>query len=303
MKWLRDFGRLLGKHGEATDAVVGMNRRNIEFVYQYNRRRDYPLVDDKVTCKTLLQEAGVPVADTLAVCDGLYDVERALEVLSNEQDFAVKPANSSGGNGIVVLGRRVEHAHTVGWERHDGGVYTVEELRTHLANIVFGAFGYHLSDRALVERKLEPHPVLREFWPSGVCDLRVIVCQGEPMLAMLRVPTRRSAGKANLHQGGVGVAVDVSTGRTRRASIRGVAIEHHPETGKPLTGVQLPGWEEVMQVALRSASTVPLGYLGVDVVLDAERGPMVLELNARPGLEIQNVNGISLAEARTRVPA
>jgi predicted ATP-grasp superfamily ATP-dependent carboligase len=32
-----------------------------------------------------------------------------------------------------------------------------------------------------------------------------------------------------------------------------------------------------------------LGYVGVDIVLDVS-GPMVLEVNKRPGLEIQNTN-------------
>ena len=28
--------------------IVGINRRNVELVYAYNRRKDYPLVDDKI---------------------------------------------------------------------------------------------------------------------------------------------------------------------------------------------------------------------------------------------------------------
>jgi D-alanine-D-alanine ligase-like ATP-grasp enzyme len=34
--------------------------------------------------------------------------------------------------------------------------------------------------------------------------------------------------------------------------------------------------------------------MGVDFAIDAHHGPLVLELNARPGLEIQNVTGIGL---------
>jgi len=33
-----------------------------------------------------------------------------------------------------------------------------------------------------------------------------------------------------------------------------------------------------------------MGYLGVDIVLDAQAGPLMLELNARPGLNIQIAN-------------
>jgi glutathione synthase/RimK-type ligase-like ATP-grasp enzyme len=37
-----------------------------------------------------------------------------------------------------------------------------------------------------------------------------------------------------------------------------------------------------------------LGYLGVDMVIDRERGPLLLELNARPGLQIQVANQAGL---------
>jgi glutathione synthase/RimK-type ligase-like ATP-grasp enzyme len=35
---------------------------------------------------------------------------------------------------------------------------------------------------------------------------------------------------------------------------------------------------------------VELGYLGVDIVLTPDKGPILLELNARPGLGIQIAN-------------
>jgi predicted ATP-grasp superfamily ATP-dependent carboligase len=39
-----------------------------------------------------------------------------------------------------------------------------------------------------------------------------------------------------------------------------------------------------------------LGYLGVDIVLDRDKGPMLLELNARPGISIQNANRFGLRD-------
>jgi len=37
-----------------------------------------------------------------------------------------------------------------------------------------------------------------------------------------------------------------------------------------------------------------LGYQGVDLVLDKNKGPLILELNARPGLNIQVANRAGL---------
>jgi predicted ATP-grasp superfamily ATP-dependent carboligase len=42
------------------------------------------------------------------------------------------------------------------------------------------------------------------------------------------------------------------------------------------------------------AAAVGLGYLGVDIVLDPRRGPLLLEANARPGLAIQHANAAGL---------
>ena len=69
---------------------------------------------------------------------------------------------------------------------------------------------------------------------------------------------------------------------------RQVAI--HPDTGASLTGVAVPYWDEILKMAARSFDITGLGYVGVDVVLDERRGPLLLELNGRPGLSIQIAN-------------
>lgn len=48
------------------------------------------------------------------------------------------------------------------------------------------------------------------------------------------------------------------------------------------------------ELASRCADITGLSYLRADIVLDRQRGPMILELNARPGLAIQVANGVGL---------
>ena len=170
-------------------------------------------------------------------------------------------------------------------------------MARHLADIVFGVHSNQLEDRAFVERRVAPHPLFAALWADGLCDVRIITLRTRPILAMIRVPTAESGGRANLHQGGLGIAVDLGSGRTSRALHRGRTVTHHPESGAPLLGLEVPAWPAVLETARRAAAAVPLGYLGVDVVVDEEAGPLVLEINARPGLEIQNVVGVGLAEA------
>ncbi len=297
MSLLRKLRELVARRRQ----VVGINRRNLTLVYPNNRRKDYPLADDKLLAKERSAAAGVPVARTLVICDGLFAIAGVVGSLAGRGQFVVKPANGSGGDGIVVAGDWLpEHG---AWRGPGGQLITPLQLQRHFANIVFGAYSNQLEDRAFVEERIHPHRFFSGLWGDGLCDLRILTLRGTPVMSMIRVPTAESGGRANLHKGGLGIALDLESGRTTRAVYRGKSIEVHPESGMPLVGLQVPRWEEAIEVARRTAAAVPLGYLGIDVVVDAERGPLVLEINARPGLEIQNVNGSGLAPALARIGA
>ena len=67
-------------------------------------------------------------------------------------------------------------------------------------------------------------------------------------------------------------------------------ITEHPDTGNSLSGLEIPGWHTLLELAGRCYELTGLGYQGVDIVLDKYKGPLILELNARPGLNIQIAN-------------
>ena len=294
----RDAARTLLARRER---VVGINRRNLTLVYPNNPRQHYPYADDKLLAKECFTRSGVPTPETLAVAEGLFAVTEVVEGLRGRGQFVVKPANGSGGGGILVVGDWDEEAEC--WRRAGGRSLSPLQLQRHLADIVFGVHSNQLEDRAFVERRVVPHPLFAGLWSDGLCDVRVITLRGRPVISMIRVPTAESGGRANLHQGGLGIAIDLATGLTHRAVHHGRAVERHPESGAPLVGLQVPAWAEILEVARRAAGAVPLGYLGVDVVVDVERGPLVLEINARPGLEIQNVHGLGLGAALAALEA
>ena len=172
--------------------LFGINRRNVELVYHYNERRHYPLADDKILCKSVLAAHGVPVAKTLATIGAPYEIDDAIQSLSARGSFVVKPANGSGGGGIVVIGERCAE----GFRGVDGTIITFDELRHHLASIVFGAYSNQMEDRALVEERIVPHRLPDEFWSQGVSDIRILTLRARPLLGMLRIPTARSKGRA-----------------------------------------------------------------------------------------------------------
>jgi alpha-L-glutamate ligase-like protein len=269
--------------------VLGINRRNADYTLAWNARRLYPLVDDKLVTKRLCQAAGIAVPKLLAVARTHLEARRLLDQLKAETAFVLKPARGAMGNGILVL------------EQRDGKLfrgarpYSRADLEYHAAGIISGLYSLagH-ADVAMVEERLETHPVLAPLCNDGVPDVRVIVYRGVPVMCMMRLPTKLSGGRANLHQGAVGIGIDLVSGLATNAMLRGRRIERSPDTGKPLVGFALPDFDAVLHTAVAATDQTGLGYVGADVVLDARLGPVILELNARPGLAIQLANRAGL---------
>ncbi len=176
-----------------------------------------------------------------------------------------------------------------------GKIVSHEEIEHHISSILSGLYslGGH-RDRVLIEYRVTPDQIFKSISYEGVPDIRIIVLMGYPVMAMLRLPTRQSGGKANLHQGAIGVGVDLATGVTLRGTWLNNKIAKHPDTTNAVDGVQLPNWDGFMKLAAGCYELSGLGYIGVDMVLDQEKGPLILELNARPGLNIQIANDSGL---------
>jgi len=274
------------------NGVLGINRRNADYILIHNRRRLYPLVDDKVLTKDLARKAGVQVPEMY----GLVEIQRQVRdlpaMLSGRQDFVIKPAGGSQGHGIVVIVGRMGHF----WRTAGGALIDEQEMAFHVSNILSGIYSLGgQPDKAIIEYRVQFDPIFEKLTYRGVPDVRIIVFLGVPVMAMVRLPTRLSDGKANLHQGAIGAGIDMAGGRTLTAVLGNDIVDAHPDTGVPVSGVQIPGWPALLDLAARCWEMTGLGYQGIDIVLDRDKGPMILELNARPGLNIQIANVAGLA--------
>ncbi|WP_367027126.1 alpha-L-glutamate ligase-like protein [Methylococcus sp. ANG] len=264
--------------------ILGMNERNADFVLPYNPRSLYQLVDDKRRTKALAIEFGIPVPRLYAVVEIEHQIENLPRLLAPYDEFVVKPAHGSGGEGILVVESRSDGRY----RRTSGLILTEEDLGHHISNILSGMYSLGgIPDCALIEYRVNFNPLFAEVSYLGVPDIRIVVFRGVPVMAMIRAPTRLSDGKANLHQGAVGVGVDMITGRTYNGIWRECRVEEHPDTGGELAGICVPHWDDILTMAARCNDMVGMGYIGVDIVLDRDLGPLMLELNARPGLSIQ----------------
>lgn len=280
--------------------IIGMNERNARYIQAHNRRSLYPLVDDKLRTKALAEAAGIAVPGLIGVLETNRQARRLAELLRGQDEFVLKPAAGSGGNGILIVTGRVGPY----FRRSNGALITADDISHHVANILSGMYSLGgLPDRAMIEERVHFDPYFDRISYQGVPDVRVVVYRGVPVMAMIRLPTRSSDGKANLNLGGVGVGIDIGSGRTIGAVSGNRPIQRHPDTLESLLGLEIPGWNELLVLAAHCQSLCGLGYLGVDLVLDARRGPLVLELNARPGLTVQLANGRGLRRRLDQVDA
>jgi alpha-L-glutamate ligase-like protein len=273
--------------------VMGMNARNRDWVMAKNDKQWMQVANDKLETKARLQDLHVPVPKTLARYDNRLDCQHLDRDIQSLDCFVVKPNKGSRGQGILVITGK----HQDQWFDASGRRLSAANIGRHVQEILAGTFSsMGCSDQAFIEPLIRQAPELDKVAALGLSDIRVVLSDGQPLACMWRVPTRDSDGKANLHQGAVGVAIDTKMGLSIRAERNGKVIDVHPDTGVSLLNVQLPYWQEIVAMSKRCYRAIPLAYLGVDVCIDAEAGPIVLEVNARPGLEIQNVKGRGLQD-------
>lgn len=281
--------------------LLGMNARNLEYIRQYNRKKAKRLADDKIMSKRILKKAGIPVPELIAKIKSVEELDGFnWDQLPNS--FVLKPSRGFGGGGIlIVYGKKKNKSDT--WIKADGSAITVEDIKSHVLNILDGSFSLsNLPDVAFFEERLALLKLFKPYAYKGVPDIRVIVFNSIPVMAMLRLPTKESKGKANLQQGGIGIGIDLASGITTTAVLgKGKIIDYVPGTRLLLSGIKIPYWKEILLLAVKAQEVSGMGYLGADIAIDRERGPVFLEINARPGLSIQIANLSGLRERLERV--
>ncbi|MBC8471683.1 MAG: alpha-L-glutamate ligase-like protein [Planctomycetes bacterium] len=274
---------------------MGINSRNINLIFPLNPRSHYAVVDNKALTKKLCESQLIPAPETYALIQHFGDIKKSIDLLFSLPGFVIKPTRGAGGRGVLAIANRKGDE----FQNAKGELFPLEQIKYHISTILSGL--YSLSghpDQAMIEKLIKPHPAFNELTVAGTPDIRIVLYKTTPIMGMLRLPTKASRGRANLHQGAVGVGIDLETGITRGGVWRDRSFDIHPDTGAYIQGVVIPNWNNVLKTAMQLSRAIGLQYVGVDVLLDAEDGPLVLEANARPGLSIQIANRCGI---RTRL--
>ena len=273
--------------------ILGMNRRNISFIGDYNPRKNFCFTDDKLETKSAALKLGMPVPDLYGTIKHQFEIKHLMRQLKSLESFVIKPTQGSGGKGILVITKRNGEVFV----KSSGVEVDSRDIKHHTSNILAGLHSLGgRNDSAMIEALIDFDPVLKDYSFEGVPDIRVIIFRGVPVMAMMRCATRVSDGKANLHQGAVGIGLDIGVGQSICAVQYNQVVTEHPDTGVVFSELTIPCWQEILQLSASCASMTGLDYIGADIVLDRLCGPMLLEVNARPGLAIQIANKAGLRE-------
>jgi len=287
--------------------VLGMNGRNLGYIRPYNSGRAIRLADNKLLTKKILQRARLPVSKVFAVIKTQHDLLK-FNWQNLPPSFTLKPNRGLGGKGILIVYSKKDsqspdnNSDQSIWIKADRSLITVPDIQNHILNILEGTFAINnLSDTAFFEERIKIIKLLKPYSFRGIPDIRVIVYNNVPVMAELRLPTEESGGRANLHMGGIGVGIDLGRGITTSAIQHDRLIDYVPKTRLALSGIKLPLWRTILEMAVTAQQASKLGFAGIDIAIDRDMGPIILELNARPGLAIQIANLAPLKERIERV--
>lgn len=290
--------------------LLGLNARTQVYSYPHNKSMGRKVAASKLFTKIRLKKRKVAIPKIFAKFSSPQKVS-AFNFSSLPDSFALKPSKGLGGQGIIVVkkralryaqGKPTREKALDAWITTQKKRVTIEDMKLHIMDILEGAYSLgNVPDRAFIEEYVGRHKTLRKYAYRGTPDIRVIVFNKVPVMAMLRLPTKESGGRANLHQGAIAVGIDLATGITTRAWHSGSYIKFKPGTKRKLHGIRIPMWTKILEIAITAGEAAGLGYYGADIVLHPEKGPMILELNYQPGLSIQLANAAGLKKRLERV--
>jgi alpha-L-glutamate ligase-like protein/uncharacterized protein (TIGR02421 family) len=275
--------------------VLGMNARNLLYVSKFNPRESKRFADDKLMAKNFLESRGIGVAKMYHSLSSHTQLQN-FDPKTLPSSFVIKPNRGYGGEGIIVVDRTKGKKYTT----INGDEFTWEHLYNHCTAIIDGKYAISgLHDKVIFEERLERHHCFDGYADVGLPDIRIIVFNHVPVAAMLRVPTIESEGKANLHVGGIGIGIDIGTGKTTSALRYQKYIRKMP-TGTLARDFQIPSWNKILLTATKIQHATKIGYLAADIALSTN-GIKVLEVNARAGLAIQLANRLFLRNRLDKV--
>jgi alpha-L-glutamate ligase-like protein len=272
--------------------VLGLNERYLEYIRPFNLRSAIEIADDKVLTKQILKKNNIPTPEKLGLIRNSWELAN-FDFDSLPKSFVIKPVHGVRGGGVEIFYNKDKNGN---WIKSDGSRHSLDSIKLYIRDILDGKFSlFNQPDVVLIEERIRQHKNLKPYSIRGAADVRVIVFNKIPVMSYVRFPTQESEGKANLDRGAIAAGIDMAVGKTTNAIIgKSRFIEKHPVNKLYLSGIKIPYWNKILKYAIEASIVTKLGFVAVDFLIDEDKGPLIIELNARPGLSIQLANSDGL---------
>ncbi|MBA3658657.1 MAG: hypothetical protein H0W67_03600 [Gemmatimonadales bacterium] len=284
------------------------------------------LYDHKMGLRAFLLASGFRQAETLAylyegrvLADPFSPDARSIqpaELLErlrgegSEYGYVVKPEDGACGQGIFLLMYR--NGEFLRQRGPDVEPFDLEQFIRDLAAKPRRAG--QASNATLIERRLVQGAFWDRLYPQSANTIRLLVLwtPGEPLpfiaRASQRIGTAHTIPTDNFTGGGISAPIALGTGvlgtgRTHpvKGQQPGRRFTHHPDTGAQLAGAVLPHWERITDAVIRAAASLPFNRMaGWDVLMDRDGQPVILEANGLSGVDVLQIHGGLLTDARVR---
>ncbi len=270
--------------------ILGINSRYLDFILKYNSQEKMKFADSKLKTKQYLQARGIPVPKLHAIIDS-YENLKKFDFNNLPNSTVIKPNQGSRGRGIIPFKQIKTNDFITVNEKH----YTTDEIKSHIADIIDGKYSLgNIRDKAFFEQRIITDKSLQALSYKGLPDIRIIVYKETPAMAMLRLPNKQSDGKANLDAGAYGFGIDLATGKLTYMIKDKQIYQNYQELIQIPNDFKVPYFDEILNIVCECQKHTGLGFLGCDIAIDQNNGPVLIETNARPGLSIQLANKAGL---------
>ncbi|MFA5925738.1 MAG: sugar-transfer associated ATP-grasp domain-containing protein [Parcubacteria group bacterium] len=268
---------------------LGMNFRNF-LIREYNFWESLDLAKNKAAAKKLFSQHGIYSPKTFFEIENIADLEK---IRLFPEEFVIKPSRGFGGSGIMVLEKKDGKFFDPSGEK-----YSEKQIRKHIRRILDGEYSGHSErDVAIVEERIYPSPKIMFKHSAGLPDIRIFCVNFVPVMAMLRHSTKATRGRANLTVGAIGVGIDVKTGKVTHLFSKKEERAFKLSDFDIPENFRIPHWGKLIEASIEASKLSQLLISGVDLIIDKNDRVVLIEINGRPGIEIQNVNQKSLLES------
>lgn len=204
--------------------------------------------------------------------------EDAWKLLQEKKSLFIKPMGAGKGKGVSIL------KYEEGQLYVDDEAYTKEQFFDLLGSM----------ENWFLSETIRQHPYLDQLYDKTTNTIRMITMKDihtkefRIFFAVQRIGTKQTIPVDNGSRGGLVSKIDLETGTLSEAcSLHSLDVHKvHPDSGNPIEGVVIPGWEKIKSDVLKLVNHFPfMHFIAWDILL-TEEGICIIEANTSSGVNI-----------------